>query len=81
MRSFLKISPKKNWVFVLFKTFWVSIISLETFDKVSGVLAEKLNLESSIELSSLFEYFKVLILNKRKRRNNRTFLASVFLFP
>lgn len=61
MRSFLEISLKKNWVFVLFKTILVYIGSLEIFDKVSEILAEKLNLESSIELSSLFEYFKVLI--------------------
>lgn len=64
MRSFLEISPKKNWVFVLFKIILASVISLESFDKVSEILVEKLNLGSSIELSSLFEYFKASISDK-----------------
>ncbi|MDU5337157.1 hypothetical protein [Enterococcus sp.] len=64
MRSFLEISPKRNWGFLLFKTSFASIISLETLDKVIEVLVEKLKLGSDIELSSLFEYLKVLVLNK-----------------
>lgn len=64
MRSFLEISPKKNWILVLFKTFFVSAISLETFNKVSEILVKRLNLENGVEISTLFEYLKVIILDK-----------------
>lgn len=60
--SFLELTPKKNWFFALVKTILLFLVSVVTFDSVSEVLLAYLNKRKSVELSSLFESLKTIIL-------------------